>query len=65
MAQNLSHGMQSAWDRAFAKQDQAMNRTPATTPAVAVTVEDPATKARVEELEGRVTALETQGDGNG
>jgi hypothetical protein len=57
MAENLgaSSGIQSAWDRAFAQQNQQMGRTP---PPAA---EDPAvTAARISDLEGRVTSLESK-----
>jgi hypothetical protein len=57
MAENLSHQVQGAWDRAFAKQDQAMGRSPGAAPDEG----DPVTKARIADLEGRVTALENPG----
>lgn len=58
MAENLTGttGIQAAWDRAFAKQDTAMGRSPAAAPD-----RDDVTKARLADLEGRVTALEDPG----
>jgi hypothetical protein len=52
MAENLS--ATGAWDRAFARQNETMGRTPPADPAADQAI----TKARISDLEGRVAALE-------